>query len=238
MKGMNFYLRFRRSYENSITENESLKKRLEDSDTNLARLQESYARREKEIAENNLAVQARIRDLECKLEVVCVISKSVLKDHLRIHTRFTSAKIEADRLSMRLLDATNEKAAFHNRTEILSQSILDMKMKFRRAKEKLHKYKEKAQSFYQQLTFASWGRDIGFFVGYIGGFESFQEWIKKPGNLLKVETVAPEDVVPSKGMTLNMLSTDQKEMPHCQGIKCMGDRCQILYIGPPLTYVC
>jgi chromosome segregation ATPase len=165
MKGMNFYLRFRRSYENYITENESLKKRLEDSDTNLARLQESHARREKEIPENNLAVQARIRDLECMLEVVCVISKSVLKDHSRIHTKFTSAKIEADRLSMRLLDATNEKAAFHNRTEILSQSILDIKMKFRRAKEKLHKYKEKAQSFFSAADLCFLGTRHRIFCG-------------------------------------------------------------------------
>jgi cell division septum initiation protein DivIVA len=120
MKGMNFYLRFRKSYENSITENESLKKRLEDSDSNLARLQESHAKREKEIAENNLVVQARIRDLECKLKAACVISKSVLKDHSAIHTMFTSAKVEADRLNTRLLDATSERAAFRNRAEILS----------------------------------------------------------------------------------------------------------------------
>jgi hypothetical protein len=47
-------------------------------------------------------------------------------------------------------------------------------------------------------------------MGYIEGFESFREWVKKPGNFLKVETVAPEDVIPSKKAVLNVLSIDQE----------------------------
>jgi hypothetical protein len=81
----------------------------------------------------------------------------VLKDHSAIHVKFTSAKVEANWLNMKLLDATNEIVVCHNRAEVLSQSILDMKVKFHRAKEKFRKYKEKAWSFYRQLTFASWG---------------------------------------------------------------------------------
>jgi predicted nucleic acid-binding Zn-ribbon protein len=154
---MVFYLRFRRSYEHSVAKNEFLKKRLEDSNINLVKLQETHAQWEKEIVENDLAVQAKIKDLESKLEAVQVISESVLKDHSEIHAKFTSAKVEADRLNMKLLDAMNEITVCRNRAEVLSQSILDMKVKFRRAKEKLRKYKEKARSFYRQLTFASWG---------------------------------------------------------------------------------
>jgi predicted nucleic acid-binding Zn-ribbon protein len=65
---MVFYLRFQRSYERSVAENEFLKKRLEDSNINLAKLQETHAQREKEIVENDLAVQAKIKDLESKLD--------------------------------------------------------------------------------------------------------------------------------------------------------------------------
>jgi hypothetical protein len=43
----------------------------------------------------------------------------------------------------------------------------------------LCKYKEKAQIFYKQLTFASWGWDASFSAGYIGCIETFQTepWI-------------------------------------------------------------
>jgi hypothetical protein len=74
---MVFYLRFQRSYKRLVTKNEFLQKRLEDSNINLAKLQEIQARREKEIAENNLVVQGKIRDLESKLEVAQIISESV-----------------------------------------------------------------------------------------------------------------------------------------------------------------
>jgi hypothetical protein len=42
MKGMDYFFKFRRSYEGSIAKSVSLKKKLEDSKTNLARLQELY----------------------------------------------------------------------------------------------------------------------------------------------------------------------------------------------------
>jgi hypothetical protein len=66
-------------------------------------------------------------------------------------------------------------------------------------------------------------------MGYIGGFESFREWFKKPGNFLKVETVAPEDITPFKKAVLNVLSIDQEEMPDCRGIKCMGFKPHLVY---------
>jgi hypothetical protein len=147
-EGYGLLLQVSKAYECSIAENEFLKKWLKDSNINLARLQESHARREKEIAENDLAVQAKIRDLESKLEVAHIITESVLKDHSVIRVKFTSAKVEANWLNMKLLDATNEMAVCRNKANILSQSILNMKVKFRRAKEKLRKHKEKAQSFY------------------------------------------------------------------------------------------
>jgi hypothetical protein len=188
---MLFYLEFWMSYGRLVAENNLLKKRLEESHTNLARLQETQSRREKEVAEDNIAAQVRIRDLESKLEALQTIFEGILKDHLVIYVKFISAREETDRLNVRLLDAANEMAIYRNKFETLSQSV--------KAKERLREYKEKAQSFYRQLTFASWGRDTGFSMGYMGGFESFREWVKKPGNFLKVETVSSEDVVPLKG---------------------------------------
>jgi hypothetical protein len=42
-----------------------------------------------------------------------------------------------------------------------------MRTRLRQIEDQLHKYKEKAQSFYKQLTFASWARDSGFHLGYM-----------------------------------------------------------------------
>jgi uncharacterized HAD superfamily protein len=153
---MVFYLGFWRSYERSVAENEFLKKRLEESNINLAKLRETQAQREKEVVENDLTAQAKIRDLESKLEATQIIFESIRKDHLTIHAKFTFARVEADRLNMKLLNTTNEMVVCCNKAEVLSQSILDIKVKFRRAKEKLRKYKKKARSFYWQLTFSSW----------------------------------------------------------------------------------
>jgi hypothetical protein len=63
----------------------------------------------------------------------------------------------------------------------------------------------------------------------MGGFESFREWIKKPGNFLKVETVSPEDVIPFKKAVLNVLSIGQEEMLDCRGIKSMGFKPHLVY---------
>jgi lipid II:glycine glycyltransferase (peptidoglycan interpeptide bridge formation enzyme) len=135
------------SYGRLVAENNLLKKRLEESHTNLARLQETQSRREKD--EDNIAAQVRIRDLESKLEALQTIFEGILKDHSVIYVKFISAREETDRLNVRLLDVANEMAIYRNKVETLSQSV--------KAKERLREYKEKAQSFYRQLTFASWG---------------------------------------------------------------------------------
>jgi hypothetical protein len=64
----------------------------------------------------------------------------------------------------------------------------------------------KARSFYRQLTFASWVRDTGFSMGYLGGFETFREWVKKRENFLQVDTISPKDVAPQKRVISNIVS--------------------------------
>jgi hypothetical protein len=66
-------------------------------------------------------------------------------------------------------------------------------------------------------------------MGYMGGFESFREWVKKPGNFLKVETVSSEDVVPFKRAITNVVSIGLEEMPNCRGIKRMGFKPHLIY---------
>jgi hypothetical protein len=79
------------------------------------------------------------------------------------------------------------------------------------------------------LTFASWGRDTGFFAGYIGGFETFQERVKKLGNFFKVGTITLEDVTPSKEVALNAQYISQQEIPDCWGIKHIGFKPYLIY---------
>jgi hypothetical protein len=104
-----------------------------------------------------------------------------------------------------------------------------MRARIRRAKEQLHKYKEKARSFYKQLTFASWARDSGFHLGYMEGIETLQAWVQKPGNFPRVDKVAVEELLPPKSIVENMLFIGQEEMPDCRGIKHMGFDPHLLY---------
>jgi hypothetical protein len=64
---------------------------------------------------------------------------------------------------------------------------------------------------------------------YIGGFESFREWVKKLGNFFKVETVSPQDVAPFKRAIANVVSIGQEKMPDCRGIKRMGFKPHLVY---------
>jgi chromosome segregation ATPase len=87
--------------------------------------------------------------------------------HAIAYGKFVSAREEANRLNTKLSDATNELVACRGKVETFSQSILTLTMKFRKAKEKLREYRTKAQSFYRQLSFASWGQDTEFSMGYL-----------------------------------------------------------------------
>ena len=144
LKSIIFYLRFRRSYGRTIAENNLLKKRLEESQANLAELQKMELQREKEVAENDMAAWTKIRDLESRLEASQVISKEIRRNHSTVYGKFVSAREEADRLATKLLDVTQKMVICRNKAESLLQSMLNMKVKFRKAKEKLHEYKEKA----------------------------------------------------------------------------------------------
>jgi chromosome segregation ATPase len=93
-----------------IVKNDLLKKRLEES-------------------------QAKIRDLESKLEASQTMSECIQKDHSTIYGKFIFAREEADRLTTKLSDAIDELVACCSKVETLSQSILAMKTKFRKAKE-------------------------------------------------------------------------------------------------------
>jgi hypothetical protein len=173
--------------------------------------------------------QITIRELESRVEASQTMYKCIRKEHGTTYGKFISAREEASRLNIKLSDATNELMMYHGKIETLSQSSLAMKTKFRKAKEKLRQYKTKARSFYQQLSFASWGRDTGFSMGYLRGFETLRDWVRKPGNFLKIDTISLRDVAPLKEVISNVSSIGQREMPDCRGIKRMGFRPHLIY---------
>jgi hypothetical protein len=106
---------------------------------------------------------------------------------------------------------------------------LDVREKFRLAKEQLRKYKGKALSFYRQPTYASWARDSSFNVDYMGGIETLRAWIRKLGNFSKVETISAKELLPLKGIVEDEESIGQKEMLDCRGIKHMGFQPHLIY---------
>jgi chromosome segregation ATPase len=155
LKGMIFYLRFRETHEQVVAENETLRKKLDES-------------------------QTKIRWLESKAEASQMMYECFRKEHGTTYRKFISAREEASHLDARLSDVTTELGACRSKVDALSQSLLAVKTKFRKAKDKLREYKTKAWSFYRQLSFASWGRDTGFYMGYLGGFETLKDWVRKP----------------------------------------------------------
>jgi chromosome segregation ATPase len=127
---MVFYLGFRKTHEQVVAENDTLRRKLEES-------------------------QVKIRELESKVEASQMMYECIRKEHGTTYGKFVSAREEANHLSTKLSDVTNELVMCCGKVETLSQSILAMKTKFRKAKEKLREYRTKARSFYQQLSFAS-----------------------------------------------------------------------------------
>jgi hypothetical protein len=204
LKGMIFYLRFRETHEQVVAENETLRKKLDES-------------------------QTKIRWLESKAEASQTMYECFRKEHGTTYGKFISAREEASRLDARLSDVTTELGACRSKVDALSQSLLAMKTKFRKAKDKLREYKTKARSFYRQLSFASWGRDTGFYMGYLGGFETLKDWVRKPENIPQIDTVSPRDVAPLKQAISRVSSVGRKEMPDCRGIKRMGFRPHLIY---------
>jgi hypothetical protein len=66
-------------------------------------------------------------------------------------------------------------------------------------------------------------------MGYLGGFETLRDWVRKPGNFLKIDTISPKDVAPLKEVISNVSSVGRREIPDCQGIKRMGFRPHLIY---------
>jgi chromosome segregation ATPase len=121
---MVFYLGFRKTHEQVVAENDMLRKKLEES-------------------------QIMIRELESRVEASQTMYECIRKEHGTTYRKFVSAREEASRLNIKLSDATNELMMCRGKIETLSQSILAMKTKFCKAKEKLRQYKTKARSFYR-----------------------------------------------------------------------------------------
>ena len=164
MNGIDYFFRFRRSQEECTSENESWRKRAEDSEAAFALFQaqkknelsflgERIAALETKLAEDNSAAQAIINDLKAKLDAANARSKKAIQDHSNIQNELSSMKIKAEldlkALKVKLSHLTEEARAQYARAKDLLKSNLDVRAKFCRAKEQLCKYKEKARSFYR-----------------------------------------------------------------------------------------
>jgi hypothetical protein len=94
---------------------------------------------EAKLAEDNLATQAKINDLEVKLAVVNAISEKATKDYSDIQKKLSSVKINAElelkTLNVRFSHSMEEAGAQYSRAKDLLKSSQDVKAKFRRAKE-------------------------------------------------------------------------------------------------------
>jgi hypothetical protein len=167
---------------------------------------------EAQLSRDALEAQAKISNLEATIVANNTTIQSLQKE---LSSAKIQAEIESKASEIRISHALKEASIQRGKAEVLKTLL-------HRAKEQLRKYKEKARSFYKQLTFASWARNSGFDVGYMEGIESLQSWVQKSGNFPKVDAVSVEELLPPNRIVENMLLIGQEEMPDCRGIKDMG----------------
>jgi hypothetical protein len=179
------------------------------------------------LSRDTLEAQAKISDLEATIVANSAIIQGLQKELSSARIR---AKIESKASETRISHSLEEAAIQRGKAESLKTRLC-------RAKKQLRRYKEKARSFYKQLTFASWARDSSFHVGYMEGIESLRSWVQKPGNFPKVGAVSVEELLPTNKIVENLLLIGQEEMPDCRGIKEMGFDPHLLYNREALALV-
>jgi hypothetical protein len=122
---------------------------------------------EAQLSRDALEAQAKISNLEATIVANNTTIQSLQKE---LSSAKIQAEIESKASEIRISHALKEASIQRGKAEVLKTLL-------HRAKEQLRKYKEKARSFYKQLTFASWARNSGFDVGYMEGIESLRSWV-------------------------------------------------------------
>jgi hypothetical protein len=230
MHSMDYFFRLQQSQEDDTSDHELLRKKAEEleaalilvrnqKEQELSLLKARSEASEAQLSWDALEAQAKISNLEA----IVVTNNATIQS---LKKELSSAKIQAE-----IESRASEVRILHSLEEATIQrsKAKGLKTHLHRAKEQLRKYKEKARSFYKQLTFASWVQDSGFHVGYMEGIESLRSWVQKLGNFPKVDKVSVEELLPPNRIVKNMLLIGQEEMPDCRGIKDMGFDPHFLY---------
>jgi hypothetical protein len=107
MNGLDCFFRLRRSQEDNTLDNETWRKKAEDSEAALALIQiqkekelsllrESITALETRLSEESSVAQTKINDLEAKLTDANAKSKKAIRDHLNIQKELSSVRIQAE----------------------------------------------------------------------------------------------------------------------------------------------
>jgi hypothetical protein len=107
MNGLDYFFRLRRSQEDNTLDNETWRKKAEDSEAALALIQiqkekelsllrESITALETRLSEESSVAQTKINDLEAKLTDANAKSEKAIRDHLNIQKELSSVRIQAE----------------------------------------------------------------------------------------------------------------------------------------------
>jgi SMC interacting uncharacterized protein involved in chromosome segregation len=169
MHSMDYFFRLRRSQKGDTSDHELLRRRVDELENALTLAQSQKERElshmaahaealEAQLSRDTLEAQAKISDLEATI----IANDATIQ---RLQKELSSAKIRAEieskALETRISHSLEEAAIQRSKAESL-------KTRFHRAKEQLCKYKEKARSFYKQLTFEFLGPGLGLSCGLYG----------------------------------------------------------------------
>lgn len=145
---------------------------------------------------------SQIKEKHAEAELQCRATESrinLVSEELQEAQKEASVQCTITEVAEKKLLATEEKQkSTEEKLEAAEEKTLSLKGKFSRAKDQVIRYKEKARSFYKQLSFGSWAWDSGWGIGFIVGFETFRSWSKNPSKHADLDIVKPEDIPPTK----------------------------------------
>lgn len=165
-----------------------------------------------QIKEKHVEAELQCRATESRINLFSEELQEAQKE-ASVQCTITEAAEEKQKLTEKKLLATEEKQkSTEEKLEAAEEKTLSLKGKFSRAKDQVIRYKEKARSFYKQLSFGSWAWDSGWGIGFIVGFETFRSWSKNPSKHADLDIVKPEDIPPTKEAIKKIAIVRQEQM--------------------------
>ncbi|XP_059436815.1 uncharacterized protein LOC132169884 [Corylus avellana] len=226
MNSMNYYLHYRRSAENQAREAENIKKKREEAEAEIQRLEAQSAgaiSRSQEL-ETMLVVEpimhASLQADFSALEEGAIRLKESFEEISALEPENTKKKLEDTEAELQCRAAESrinqiaeelETAQKYSAAECTRAEVAEGKLKT--TEEQLLASEKRRKSAKKKAKTA---------VRRAEGFETFRNWSKNPPEGVDLNTIKPEDVPPTEEVISKIAMLGKEQMPDCKGITIFG----------------